>query len=522
MSQIIEIRITPNFLNDTDQIKVICAKELGIDVNDIVRVKVIKRSIDSRGRRPKYVLKLEVRMDEDTDEEIKAYSNYQLNEKPKEVVIIGAGPAGYFAALQCLELGMKPKIYDRGKDVRQRRRDLRAIQQFHTVSPDSNYCFGEGGAGTYSDGKLYTRANKRGSIQKVLDILVQHGAPSDILIDAHPHIGSNKLPKIISAIRQTILDHGGEVHFDQKIDDFIINDNQEIIACRASNGDEIIGDAFVLATGHSARDIYQLCSDRGVDIEFKPYAIGVRIEHPQELIDEIQYNQRRREDNLPAASYKLVCQVNGKGVFSFCMCPGGLIVPAATAPGEIVVNGMSLSKRDSPYANSGTVVTIDQNPTEGDVFGGMKYQKRLEQKLFDYGDGTQQAPAQRLTDFVNQKVSADLKETSYIPGIYPAPMHELLPPWIYKSLSQAVTVFGKKMRGYYTSEAQVIGLESRTSAPIRIKRDSETLMSTTIKHLYPCGEGAGFAGGILSAALDGQRISAQIAKNLKVKGTRES
>ena len=522
MGHVVEIRITPDLLNNEDRIKLICAKELNLEPEDIVKIKILKRSIDSRGRRPKYVLRLEVRLREVEIQGHEPTYSFHISEKAKRVIIIGAGPAGYFAALQCLELGMKPVIYDRGKDVQQRRRDLRAIQQFDKVNPESNYCFGEGGAGTYSDGKLYTRANKRGSIQKVLDILVRHGAKQDILIDAHPHIGSNKLPIIISAIRHTIIKSGGEVHFEHKLEDILVNGRQEIEACILSTGQRVSADAYILATGHSARDIYKMCSKRGVDIEFKPFAIGVRIEHPQELIDEIQYNQRRREDNLPAASYKLVCQVGGRGVFSFCMCPGGLIVPAATAPGELVVNGMSLSKRDSPYANSGTVVTIDHNPDEGNVFGGLNYQKELEQKIFNYGDGSQKAPAQTLTDFVNKRLSCDLNETSYIPGIYAAPMHEILPDWIYTSLSQAVQLFGKKMKGYYTSEAQVIGLESRTSAPIRIKRTTDTLMSTSIKHLYPCGEGAGFAGGILSAALDGQRVSLKIAENLKVKHTIDS
>ena len=514
MNHIIDIRILPDQLNDEEYIKRVCAREIGIKANDLVAWRILKRSIDSRGKRPKYVIRIEARTSESefyVDQSITP--NYSLIKSNKRVIIIGAGPAGYFAALRCLEQGMTPVIYDRGKDVRQRRRDLRAIQQFHTVNPDSNYCFGEGGAGTYSDGKLYTRANKRGNIAKILQILVDHGAPSDILIDAHPHIGSNKLPQVVSAIRETIIQHGGEVHFNQRIEDLII-DKGVINGCVNQAGEMIRGDAYILATGHSARDIYRLCYEKNIDIEFKPYAIGVRIEHPQSLIDEIQYNQRRREDNLPAASYKLVCQVAGRGVFSFCMCPGGLIVPAATAPKEIVVNGMSLSKRDSPYANSGTVVTIDQNPYPKDVFGGIKYQRALERTFFDYGDGTQKAPAQRLTDFVDGKISSSLKDTSYIPGIYAAPVHELLLDWISEALRLGVKEFGKKMKGYYTKEAQVIGLESRTSAPIRILRDSETLMSPSTINLFPCGEGAGYAGGILSAALDGQRVSGKVADKL--------
>ena len=511
----VDIRIYPTQLDDEDFIKGICARELDITTEDITQIKIVKKSIDSRGRRPKYVLRIQVGTIEKPIEEVTPQLTYELQTLTHTVVIIGAGPAGYFAALRCIELGIKPIVYDRGKDVRERRRDLRAIQQFGTVNPDSNYCFGEGGAGTYSDGKLYTRANKRGNIAKILQILVDHGAMSDILVDAHPHIGSNKLPKIISAIRETIVRAGGQVHFNQRIEDFEIGKNG-ISACINQLGERIVADSYILATGHSARDIYELCERRGVRIEFKPYAVGVRIEHPQPLIDEIQYNQRRREDNLPAASYKLVCQVGGRGVFSFCMCPGGLIVPAATAPKELVVNGMSLSKRDSPFANSGTVVSLDENPYAGDVFGGMRYQRELEQKMFNYGDGSQKAPAQRLTDFAEGRVSTSLGDSSYIPGIYPAPMHELLPEWIYDHLSQAVRVFGKKMKGYYTSEAQVIGLESRTSAPIRIVRDVDQLNSPTMPNLFPCGEGAGFAGGILSAALDGQRVTTKMAESLGI------
>ncbi len=515
MKQQVDIRINPSHLDDEDFIRRICARELNLTIGDIKEFKIVKRSIDSRGRRPKYVLRIIVGTDANSIEDETPPTSYGLQNPTHTVIIIGAGPAGYFAALRCIELGLKPIIYDRGKDVRERRRDLRAIQQLDEVNPDSNYCFGEGGAGTYSDGKLYTRANKRGNISKVLQILVDHGAMADILIDAHPHIGSNKLPNIISAIRKTIINAGGEVHFNQRIEDFEVRHNN-IVACVNQHGHRITGDAYILATGHSARDIYELCDRRGVRIEFKPYAIGVRIEHPQPLIDEIQYNQRRREDNLPAASYKLVCQVGGKGVFSFCMCPGGLIVPAATAPKELVVNGMSLSKRDSPFANSGTVVSLDENPFVGDVFGGMRYQRELEQKMFNHGDGSQKAPAQRLTDFAEGKISTSLGDSSYIPGIYSAPMHELLPDWIYDSLSRAVRVFGDKMKGYYTSEAHVIGLESRTSAPIRIVRDAAKLHSPTIVNLFPCGEGAGYAGGILSAALDGQRVSAKVAESLGI------
>lgn len=516
MPNVIEIRVPPSNLDEESYLLQQCATELRIDPKTISEIKVIRRSIDSRGAHPKYVLRIEVYTG--NEKSITADNNfvYQLPPKPKEVLIIGAGPAGYFAALRCLELGLKPIVIDRGKDVRDRRKDLRGIQQFGIVNPDSNYCFGEGGAGTYSDGKLYTRANKRGNVKKILQILVEHGADSDIMIDAHPHIGSNKLPKIVSNIRESILNYGGDVHFNSKVVKFLI-DNDRISGVVLENGRILTGESVILATGHSARDIYSLCQDQNISIEFKPYAIGARIEHPQSLIDKIQYNKEEREENLPAASYGLTCQVDGQGVFSFCMCPGGLIVPTATAPGEMVVNGMSLSKRDSPFANAGTVVTLDQNPYPNDILGGMRYQSEIERSFFNFGDGSQKAPAQRMTDFVNKKLSTDLGDSSYIPGIYSAPMHDLLPNWIYSALSRGIKEFGKKMKGYYTQEAQIIGLESRTSAPVRIPRDTNTLMSTSTVGLFPCGEGAGFAGGILSAALDGERVALAVSEYLDVK-----
>lgn len=504
MAKIIELRIRPKYIHDEDYLRQAISKESRIGVSELGDYSIIKRSIDGRGKHPKYVLRIQIHNNNEKKES-PSKAIYNKSKTDKTIVIIGAGPSGLFAALRCLELGVKPIVLERGKDVRERRKDLRKVQQFGEVDSNSNYCFGEGGAGTYSDGKLYTRANKRGNINKILQILVDHGAKADILIDAHPHIGSNKLPNIVAAIRSTILNNGGEVHFNSKVIEFGMQ-NDTIERVILENNKVVEGDAFILATGHSARDIYYLCHKKNIAIEFKPFAIGVRIEHPQQLIDEIQYNQKKREENLPAASYSLACQVDDIGVFSFCMCPGGLIVPAATSPGELVVNGMSLSKRDSPFANSGTVVTLDENPTPKDVFGGMNYQSNLEKRMFDYGDGSQKAPSQRLTDFVNKKVSSSLGSSSYIPGIYSAPMHTLLPSWIYKALSRGIYEFGKKMKGYYTSEAHVIGLESRTSAPIRISRDKDTMMSPSCNGLFPCGEGAGYAGGILSAALDGDRI----------------
>ncbi|MEM9848672.1 MAG: FAD-dependent protein, partial [Bacteroidota bacterium] len=418
---------------------------------------------------------------------------------------------GYFAALELIELGWKPIVLDRGKVVKDRLGDLRAIQRYGQVNPNSNYCFGEGGAGTYSDGKLYTRSHKRGSIEKVLRLLVEHGAKTDILVDAHPHIGSNKLPRIVANMRASILEHGGEVLFGKKVTDFILH-KDKMKGVITNYRETYHADAVILATGHSARDIYQILHQKGINMEAKPFALGVRIEHPQALIDQIQYKQKPREQHLPASSYKLVSQVKGRGVFSFCMCPGGLIVPAATAPGELVVNGMSLSKRDSAFANSGTVVGVEKQDLQPyldrfGAFGALALQKSVEQKVFQYGDGSQQAPAQRLDDFVKGKISDHLSKTSYLPGIYAAPLHQLLPPSIYDRLRQGILDFGKKMRGYYTNEAVVVGTESRTSAPIRIPRDRKTYMHETVTGLFPCGEGAGYAGGILSAAMDGQNVA---------------
>jgi len=432
----------------------------------------------------------------------------------KEVHIIGAGPAGYFAALRLIKLGLKPIVHDRGKAVRDRRRDLRAIQQLGEVNPHSNYCFGEGGAGTYSDGKLYTRSQKRGKIIDVLRMLVEHGAPEDILQDAHPHIGSNKLPKIVTALRETIEKHGGEVHFGHWVTDIDIADGK---VHSISIGDEVIPcDHIILATGHSARDVYTMLAEKQLYMEAKPFALGCRIEHPQSLIDSIQYNQETREENLPASSYKVVSQVNDVGVFSFCMCPGGLIVPAATAPGEHVVNGMSLSRRDSPYANSGfvTAVSTEELAAEGyhGLFATLEFQQYVERKLFAAGDGTQKAPAQRVDDFVTGRLSTQLNDTSYIPGVYSAPLHELLPPFIYRRLRQGILDVGKKMKGYNSAQGMLIGVESRTSSPIRIPRVKDTYMHADVYGLYPCGEGAGYAGGILSACMDGENVATAVAE----------
>ena len=425
----IEIKIFPDKVEDEDFIKSICAKKCGVNDNSIFQILVIKKSIDARGSRPFFLLKVEIYFKgEIPQQEALISSSYQNVNKQKSVVIVGAGPAGYFAALEMLALGLKPIVLDRGKDVQARRRDLKAIQQDGIVNPHSNYCFGEGGAGTYSDGKLYTRSHKRGSIIKVLRQLVEHGATSDILIEAHPHIGSNKLPNIVAAIRETIIAHGGEVHFDSHVTDFEI-ENSTIKSVITSDGKTYKGEAVILATGHSARDIYHLLYNKGVLIESKPFALGVRIEHKQSFIDWLQYGQSTREEQLPAASYKTVCQIDHKGVFSFCMCPGGLVVPAATAPGEIVVNGMSLSRRDSPFANSGYVTSIELDELEQHgytgIFASLDFQSKVERDMFHLGDGSQKAPAQRVEDFVKGRLSNDLFETSYIQALFQLPYMKL-------------------------------------------------------------------------------------------------
>lgn len=514
-----DIRIAPGLIDDLTEHRRRVARQLGLADEEIRHMRLVKRSIDARKGMPVYVLRYEVSLDEPFAPEPVLSERFRDVSAGKEVIIVGAGPAGYFAALEMLELGLKPVIFDRGKDVRARRRDLRAIQQFGVVNPHSNYCFGEGGAGTYSDGKLYTRSHKRGDVYKALKLLVAHGARADILIDAHPHIGSNKLPKVVANIRETILHHGGQIHFGHHVTDLIVREGR-VRGVVVNDEREYPAEAVILATGHSARDVYYLLHRKGIRLEPKPFALGVRIEHPQALIDEIQYKHSPRHPNLPAASYKLVCQVDAKGVFSFCMCPGGLVVPAATAPGEIVVNGMSMSRRDSAWANSGTVTALDAQDWQAwaheGVFAGLALQRTVEQACFQAGDGSQKAPAQRLTDFVAGRMSTTLPPASYIPGLFSAPVHELLPDFIYRRLQRAVRIFGKKMKGYFTAEANVIATESRTSAPVRIPRDPDTRMHPQVEGLFPAGEGAGYAGGIISAAMDGQNTAQAVARWLGV------
>lgn len=490
---------------------------LGIDKSEISAVKVLRKSIDARKKEIFFNYKVAVYIKETPENSFYNF-DYKGVSKSKEIHIIGFGPAGMFAALRCIELGFKPIVLERGKKVQERRRDIRAINQEHIVNEDSNYCFGEGGAGTYSDGKLYTRSLKRGDVRRIFENLVFHGATEQILIDAHPHIGTNKLPKIVENIRETILKFGGEIHFETKVNDFVIKNN-EIKAIHLQNGNEMTVNAVILATGHSARDIYEMLHKKEISLKAKSFAMGVRVEHPQEIIDQIQYHCKgERDELLPAAAYSLVHQINERGVYSFCMCPGGFIVPAATAEGEVVVNGMSPSKRNNKFANSGIVVEID---AERDLFKyekfgplkGLEYQKELEKLAFLAGGRNQTAPAQRLVDFVEGKLSTNLNDCSYQPGLKSSPLHSLLPKNIGSRLRKGFDVFGKKMHGYYTNEANIVGVESRTSSPVNIPR-KEDLEHPQIKGLFPCGEGGGYAGGIVSAAMDGERCAEAVALKL--------
>jgi len=528
MKKQIELVIPPENINDKDFLYTAASEKLKLNPSEITAVIPIKRSVDARSRDPVFRILCNVFINENpTQEEFKieykpVKGNLPAGQAGKRVLIVGCGPAGMFAALRLIELGVKPIIIERGKDVQSRRKDLRAIQQFHTVNPDSNYCFGEGGAGTYSDGKLYTRSTKRGDVKKILNVLVQHGATKDILIDTHPHIGSNNLPDVVKAMRETIISCGGEIHFDSRVTDFILKENLpagqagKILGVVVNEELEFIGDAVILATGHSARDIFYLLYKRNIKIEPKPFALGVRIEHPQQLINEIQYHTKEKQEALPAASYNLACEINGRGVYSFCMCPGGIIVPTATSPGEIVVNGMSLSRRDSPFANSGFVVSVDEKDwrkyEKEYPFSALKLQQEIEALSFELAGRTQSAPAQRVTDFVKGIQSSALPNTSYIPGLTSAPLHEALPPFITKNLKKALLIFNKKMKGYFTEEAIIVSPESRTSSPIKIPRVKETLMHIEIEGLFPCGEGAGYAGGIVSAAIDGENCADAIAR----------
>ena len=527
MQKEIQVRLTPSESAHGPSLLKAISQITGEAESSITGYQILKKSIDARSRQQIWVnLTLIAFIKEPISKRfIEPLLFPSLPSHAKEVIIIGAGPAGLFAALECIQLGLRPIIIERGKDVRARRRDLASLNKEGIVNRESNYCFGEGGAGTYSDGKLYTRSNKRGSIDKILKIFYQFGADENILYEAHPHIGTNKLPHIITAMREQIEASGGKVLFEKKLLDFVIENGtiQEIIT---ADGDRMKAAAYILATGHSARDIFTLLFEKNISIEAKPFALGVRVEHPQSAIDAIQYHCLVRDPNLPPASYSLVEQVSERGVFSFCMCPGGIIAPAATAPGEIVVNGWSPSKRDNPYANSGMVVQIDV-PTAANYLKKNKnslpenhpllllaFQKEVEQAAFKVGGGLQVAPAARLIDFCSNKISADLPDASYLPGLTSASLNEVLPPFVHRTLQEGFKAFGKKMKGYYTNDAIVVATESRTSSPVRIPRDTDRLHHPQIKNLYPCAEGAGYAGGIVSAAMDGQKLAQQIASIL--------
>jgi len=513
------LSLTPKQASDEQFYKPILAEKLHIDETRIKLINVRRKSVDARQLAIRVNLGVEVFLDELPVEEKIEFKYDRIDHKP-QVIIVGAGPAGLFAALRLIELGFKPIIFERGKNVSDRKRDIAKIHQQHIVDPDSNYGFGEGGAGTFSDGKLYTRSKKRGNIRKVLEVLYANGALPEILIDAHPHIGTNMLPGIITSIRNKIIEAGGEIHFNSRVEDLIVEDDR-CTGIMLSDTTIVEGEAVILATGHSAREIYELLYVRGISIEAKTFAVGVRAEHPQTLIDSIQYDQPERGPYLPPASYSFVEQVEQRGVYSFCMCPGGIMVPAATAPGEMVINGMSPTKRNTRFANSGMVVEIrpeDLNEFRHlGVFAGLAFQRQIEQLCFSLNGKTQFAPAQRMADFVSNRVSQDLPESSYHPGLVSVPLHDKLPKRIRTRLQEAFKLIDKKAFGYLTNEAVIVGVESRTSSPIRIPRNEDTCEHVKIRGLYPCGEGAGYAGGIVSSAMDGERCAEAFSENFKLR-----
>ena len=501
----VDVVLSPKDATEEAQVRAAAVRAAKIVASAVRDVRIVKRSIDGRARIPRIQLRVEISTGDPFDPPATTPPELPSVGNRPTVVIVGAGPAGLFAALRAIELGLRPIVLERGKDVRARRLDLAAITQRGIVDPDSNYCFGEGGAGTYSDGKLYTRSGKKEDIARILRTFVAYGASPEILVDAHPHIGTNKLPDIIAAMREGILRAGGEVRFGARVTGLVVNDGQ-LRGVTLRDGTTIDATRLVLATGHSARDIFEMLAVQGIAIERKDFALGVRVEHPQTMVDEARYHTRDRGAYLPPASYSEVAQVDGLGVYTFCMCPGGIVAPCATAPGEIVTNGWSPSKRNNPFANSGVVVEIRGPQGDGGPLSGVAYQRVVERAAWEAGGRTQMAPGQRLVDFCEGRLSANLPDASYPPGLTSARVDEVLPRDIASRLQKAFELFGKKMRGYYTNDAVVIAVESRTSSPVRIPRDPSTLEHPSVRGLFPCGEGAGYAGGIVSAAMDGERV----------------
>jgi uncharacterized FAD-dependent dehydrogenase len=520
MPRELQIQVAPEVAAQLPLLTAHIAQLMQVNPGEIRHIAILKRSIDARQKAVKVNLKVAVYWNEEYNETKLQLPDYKDVSKSREVIIIGAGPAGLFAALQLIELGIKPIVLERGKDVQERRRDLKAINRDHIVDEDSNYCYGEGGAGTYSDGKLYTRSKKRGDVDRILELFVAFGASEEILVEAHPHIGTNKLPKIIKAMREKIIEYGGQVLFNTRVTDILVKNN-EVQGVVTQDDTVINAGKVILATGHSARDIFELLDRKKILIEAKPFAIGVRAEHPQGLIDSIQYScdfNSGRGEYLPPAPYSIVKQVNGRGMYSFCMCPGGVIAPCATSPGEVVTNGWSPSKRDQETANSGIVVELkldDFQPfAKFGALAGMEFQKSIEQQAWHLAGETQRVPAQRMIDFTQSKISDDIPKTSYVPGTTSVELGKVFPNFITQTLRAGFLEFGKSMRGYLTNEAILHAPESRTSSPVRIPRDNYTLEHLQIKGLYPCGEGAGYAGGIISAAIDGEKCAIKCVESL--------
>jgi uncharacterized FAD-dependent dehydrogenase len=511
MIQEYQVRVQPHVAANEQALRSWLADEYGFDVRTLTAVRILRRSIDARQRTIFVNLKVCCYINEQPRQDEYVVTHYPDVSSAPQAIVVGAGPGGLFAALRLIELGIRPIVLERGKDVRERKRDLAQIAKTQQVDSESNYCFGEGGAGAYSDGKLYTRSKKRGSIEKILNVFCQHGASTHILADAHPHIGTDKLPRVIEAMRNTILQSGGEVHFQTKVTRLILEGNR-VVGCFAADK-EFLG-PVILATGHSARDVYRYLAEANIEIEAKGIAIGVRLEHPSELIDQIQYHNRQgRGKYLPAAEYSFVTQVDGRGVYSFCMCPGGFVIPAATDKEQIVVNGMSPSNRGGQWSNSGMVVETRAEDIEGDdPLRVMHYQEQIERDCWQQGNRRQTAPAQRMADFVNNRLSYDLPKSSYAPGLISSPLHFWLPKPISHRLQEGFKQFGRMSHGFLTNEATMIGVETRTSAPVRILRDAESLMHVRIQGLFPCGEGAGYAGGIVSAGVDGERCAEALAR----------